>query len=461
MYGLPEGQIGNSETGNINIGAGRIVCQEITKINKSIEDGDFFSISEFNTAIENCKKNKSKLHIIGLVSDGGVHSHTRHLYALLELAKRKGFEDVYIHCILDGIDSSPASGETYILELQKKIEEKGVGKIASIMGRYYAMDREKNWDRIQKSYDALINGEGEKSISPISAIEKFYQQEIFDEFVKPTVITDSEGKPTGVIGQNDSVIFFNFRSDRAKELTRAIVDNEFKEFEKKLINLYFVSFTDFDEEIPNINVAFKKEILNKTLGEYISKKGLNQLRIAEEEKYSNVTYLFNCYNKKSYNNQDNIIIPSKKVETYDLKPEMSSIEITDAVIEAINEKKYDCIIVNYANVDIVGHTGNFEATIKAIEVVDSCIERIVKAINSVNGVLLFTSDHGNVEQMIDYKTGDPYTAHTTNQVPFIIVGLDNIELKNGNLADVAPTILSIMGIEKPKEMTGESLIINK
>ena len=456
--GLPEGQMGNSEVGHTNIGAGRIVYQELTRITKSIEDGDFFSIPEFNQAIENCKKNNSKLHIMGLLSDGGVHSHNRHLYGLLEMAKRKGFEDVYVHCFLDGRDTPPASAEGYITELEKKMEEKGVGKIASIMGRFYAMDRDKRWERVQKAYDALVNGEGEKATTAVSAIEGSYQKEVFDEFVVPTIITNADGMPTATIAQNDSVIFFNFRPDRAREITRAIVDSDFHEFEKKLLNVYYVCFTSYDETMPNVNIAFKKDEIKNTYGEIISNNGLTQLRIAETEKYAHVTFFFNGGEEKQYKNEDRILIPSPKVETYDLKPEMSAIEVTDKVVEAILAKKYDTIILNYANCDMVGHTGSLEAAIKAVETVDSCLARVLDAMKENGGTLLITADHGNAEQMIDYKTGEPHTAHTTNVVPLIIVGMDNITLQEGRLADLAPTMLDIMGIEKPAEMTGNSLI---
>ena len=457
--GLPEGQMGNSEVGHTNIGAGRIVYQELTRITKSIEDGDFFNIPEFVQAIENCKKNNSKLHIMGLLSDGGVHSHNRHLYGLLEFAKRKGFESVFVHCFLDGRDTPPASGEGYITELEKKMEEKGVGKIATIMGRFYAMDRDKRWERVQKAYDALVNGEGEKANSAVRAIEDSYQKEIFDEFVVPTVITNADGTPTATIGQNDSVIFFNFRPDRAREITRAIVDSSFNEFEKKLLNVYYVCFTSYDETMPNVNIAFKKDEIKNTYGEIISNNGLTQLRIAETEKYAHVTFFFNGGEEKQYKNEDRILIPSPKVETYDLKPEMSAIEVTDNVVEAILSKKYDTIILNYANCDMVGHTGSLEAAIKAVETVDSCLARVLEAMKENGGTLLITADHGNAEQMIDYKTGEPHTAHTTNVVPLILVGMDNVGLKEGRLADIAPTMLDIMGIEKPAEMTGNSLII--
>ena len=455
--GLPEGQMGNSEVGHTNIGAGRIVYQELTRITKSIEDGDFFGIPELVKAIENCKKNKSKLHIMGLLSDGGVHSHIRHLYALLELAKRKDFEDVYVHCFLDGRDTSPASGENYISELEKKMAEKGIGKIASICGRYYAMDRDKRYERIKKAYDALVNGIGNKENTAIQAIEKSYQEEKFDEFVEPTVIC-TNNEPVAKIEENDSIIFYNFRPDRAREITRAIVDEKFDGFERKYFKTYFVCFTQYDETMPNVEIAFKPEKIENTFGEYISKKGLTQLRIAETEKYAHVTFFFNGGEEKQYKGEDRILVPSPKVPTYDLKPEMSANEVTEKVIEAINSKKYNCIILNYANPDMVGHTGNLEATIKAIETIDNAVGKVVKEIQKQNGVLIITADHGNAEQMIDNKTGEPHTAHTTNPVPLILIGMENIELKQGKLADIAPTMLDIMGLEKPKEMTGNSII---
>ena len=455
--GLPEGQMGNSEVGHTNIGAGRIVYQELTRITKSIEDGDFFGIPELVKAIENCKKNKSKLHIMGLLSDGGVHSHIRHLYALLELAKRKDFEDVYVHCFLDGRDTPPASGENYISELEKKMAEKGIGKIASICGRYYAMDRDKRYERIKKAYDALVNGIGNKENTAIQAIEKSYQEEKFDEFVEPTVIC-TNNEPVAKIEENDSIIFYNFRPDRAREITRAIVDEKFDGFERKYFKTYFVCFTQYDETMPNVEIAFKPEKIENTFGEYISKKGLTQLRIAETEKYAHVTFFFNGGEEKQYRGEDRILVPSPKVPTYDLKPEMSANEVTEKVIEAINSKKYNCIILNYANPDMVGHTGNLEATIKAIETIDNAVGKVVKEIQKQNGVLIITADHGNAEQMIDNKTGEPHTAHTTNPVPLILIGMGNIELKQGKLADIAPTMLDIMGLEKPKEMTGNSII---
>lgn len=458
--GLPEGQMGNSEVGHTNIGAGRIVYQDLTRITKSIEDGDFFSIKEFVQAIENCKKYHSKLHIMGLLSNGGVHSHIRHLYALLELAKRKDFEDVYVHCFLDGRDTPPASGEGYLLKLEEKMKEKGVGKIASISGRFYSMDRDKRWERVQKSYEALVYGEGEKATSAISAIESSYQKEVFDEFVEPTVICNNE-EPIATIENHDSVIFFNFRPDRARELTRSLVDPEFDGFETKPLDLDYVCFTQYDETIPNVEIAFKPESLKNTFGEYVSKQGLTQLRIAETEKYAHVTFFFNGGEEKQYKGEDRILIPSPKVQTYDLKPEMSAYEVTKKVVEAVQSDKYDTIILNYANPDMVGHTGNLEATIKAIEAIDECVQKVVDAVEEKNGMIIMTADHGNAEQMIDYKTGEPHTAHTTNPVPLVLIGAEGIKLKEGKLADLAPTMLELMELPKPEEMTGESLIDSK
>ena len=422
QVGLPEGQMGNSEVGHTNIGAGRIVYQELTRITKSIEDGDFFQNREFMAAIENCKKNNSKLHILGLVSDGGVHSHIRHLYGLLEMAKRRDFEDVYVHCFLDGRDTPPASAENYIIKLEEKMKEKNIGKIASISGRFYAMDRDKRWERVQKCYNALVNGEGNKSGSVVKAIEDSYQKEVFDEFVEPTVICNGS-EPIAKIEENDSVIFFNFRPDRAREITRALVDPEFDGFEtKKNMNLYYVCFTNYDETMPNVHIAFEKEPLHNTFGEYISKLGYTQLRIAETEKYAHVTFFFNGGEEKQYEGEDRIL--------------------------------------NYANTDMVGHTGSLEAAIKAVEAVDECVGKVVKLVEEKKGNLLITADHGNAEQMIDYSTGEPHTAHTTNPVPLVLVTQDkNLKLKeNGKLADLAPTMLDLMKLEKPEEMTGESLL---
>ena len=461
--GLPEGQMGNSEVGHTNIGAGRIVYQELTKITKSIEDGDFFTNPEFIAAIENCKKHNSKLHILGLLSDGGVHSHNRHLYGLLEMAKRRDFENVYIHAFLDGRDTPPASAESYIIKLQDKINEKGIGKIASLSGRFYAMDRDKRWERVKKCYDALVNGEGNKAGSAIKAIEDSYQKEVFDEFVEPTVICNGE-EPIATIEKNDSVIFFNFRPDRARQITRAIVDPEFNEFEtKKDLDLYFVCFTSYDETMPNVHIAFKKQPLKNTFGEYISNKGYTQLRIAETEKYAHVTFFFNGGEEKQYKGEDRILVPSPKVETYDMKPEMSAYEVTDKVLEAIKSDKYDSIILNFANTDMVGHTGSLEAAMKAVETIDECVGKIVELVESKEGNILITADHGNAEQMIDYKTGEPHTAHTTNPVPLILVTPDQkLKLKKGGkLADLAPTMLDLMNLEKPEEMEGNSLLDRK
>ena len=457
--GLPEGQMGNSEVGHTNIGAGRIVYQELTKITKSIEDGDFFTIPELVEAIENCKKNNSKLHILGLVSDGGVHSHIRHLFAILELAKRKDFENVYVHCFTDGRDTAPTSGESYIAQLEEKMKEKGVGKIATISGRFYAMDRDKRWNRIQKAYDAMVNGNGIKATSAIAAVESSYQKEVFDEFIEPTVICNGD-TPVATIEDNDSVIFFNFRPDRAREITRTLVDPDFNEFEPKKMNLDYVCFTQYDETMPNVKVAFKPQRLVNTFGEYVSKQGLNQLRIAETEKYAHVTFFFNGGEEKQYKGEDRILVPSPKVETYDLKPEMSAYEVTDKVLEAIKSDKYDAIILNYANTDMVGHTGSLVAAIKAVEAVDECVGKVVKLVEEKDGNMLITADHGNAEQMVDYKTGEPHTAHTTNPVPLILVTSNkNLKLKSGGkLADLAPTMLDLMNLEKPEEMTGISLL---
>jgi len=456
--GLPEGQMGNSEVGHTNIGAGRIIYQDLAKITKSIEDGDFFSNEVLVNAVENCKKNNSKLHILGLVSDGGVHSHNRHLYGLLELAKRRDFEDVYIHCILDGRDTPPASAETYIQELQEKIKEKGVGKIATLSGRFYTMDRDKRWNRVEKAYNAIVNGEGIKAIDPINAIESSYQKEVFDEFVEPIVLTNGD-KPITTIENGDSVIFFNFRKDRARQITRAIVDKDFNEFETKKLSINFVCFTNYDATMPNVQIAFKEEPVVNGLGEIISKNGKTQLRIAETEKYAHVTFYFNGGEEKTYPGEDRILVPSPKVETYDLKPEMSAYEVCDKAVEAINSKKYDCIILNFANPDMVGHTGSLQAAIKAIEAIDVCVGKIYDAIDMQKANLIITADHGNAEQMIDYKTGEPHTAHTTNLVPLVLISeKENLKLKEGRLCDIAPTMLELMGIDKPKEMTGESII---
>ena len=455
--GLPEGQMGNSEVGHTNIGAGRIVYQDLTRITKSIADGDFFSIKEFSEAIENCKKNNSKLHIMGLLSDGGVHSHMRHLFAILELAKRKDFEDVYVHCFMDGRDTPPTSGESYIAKLEEKMKEKGVGKIATIEGRFYAMDRDKRWNRIQEAYDAMVNGIGEEASSALGAIEASYQKEVFDEFVKPTVICNGD-TPVAKIEDNDSVIFFNFRPDRAREITRTLVDKDFNEFETKKMNLFFVCFTQYDETMPNVKIAFKPESLVNTFGEYISKNGLRQLRIAETEKYAHVTFFFNGGREAPYEGEDRILVPSPKVATYDLKPEMSVYEVKEKLVAAINENKYDFIVVNYANGDMVGHTGVYEAIEKAVVAVDACVKDAIEAAKANGYEAIIIADHGNADHALN-EDGTPNTAHSLNPVPFVYV-TDNKDAKveNGILADVAPSICHILGITPPKEMTGRCLI---
>lgn len=458
QVGLPEGQMGNSEVGHTNIGAGRVVYQDLLRINKDIESGNVFINTALVEAIENVQEKGTNLHIMGLVSDGGVHSHIRHLKAILELAKRKGLEEdrVFVHAFLDGRDTSPTSGLKFIQELEETIEEKQIGSIATISGRYYAMDRDNRWDRVEKAYRTIFYGEGIKNSNPMAAVEESYRQEVYDEFIIPTVITDNDN-PKGMIEEDDSVIFFNFRPDRARELTRAIVDPFFNEFETKNIKTHFVTMTEYDKNIENVEIAYKTENINNGFGEYISSKGMKQLRIAETEKYAHVTFFFNGGREEEYEGEDRILIQSPQVPTYDLKPEMSAIEVTDRVVEAIKSNKYDSIILNFANPDMVGHTGNLNATISALETIDDCIERITNAIKEVEGVLLITSDHGNAEQMINYETGEPFTAHTTNPVPIILVNYDS-QIDSGTLADLAPTMLEIMGLEKPVEMTGKSLI---
>lgn len=459
--GLPEGQMGNSEVGHLNIGSGRIVYQELTKITKSIENEEFFNKKEFLQAIDNVKKNKSKLHIMGLLSDGGVHSHNTHLYALLELCRRQSLEDVYIHVFLDGRDVPPTIGKKHLQELEEKITEIGVGHIATVSGRYYAMDRDNRWERTKLAYEAMVLGKGKKDTSPIEAVQKSYDEGINDEFVIPTVITQNN-KPVATIDSGDSVIFFNFRPDRARQITRAIVDDEFEGFQRgKIVDTFFVSMTEYDKTIKNVHVAFKPEKPENTLGEYISNLGFNQLRIAETEKYAHVTFFFNGGREEPYENEDRVLIPSPKVATYDLKPEMSAIEVKDEVLNRLNMNKYHLIILNFANPDMVGHTGVVEAAIKAVETVDFCLGEIVDLLLKKGGKALITADHGNVEMMIDERDGSPITSHTTNKVPLIMVGeRENIELREGILADISPTLLDMMGLKKPKEMTGNSLIIN-
>lgn len=455
--GLPDGQMGNSEVGHTNIGAGRIVYQELTRITKSIEDGDFFENPALCAAMENCKVNGKALHLMGLLSDGGVHSHNKHLYGLLKMAKENGLEKVYVHCFLDGRDVPPSSGAGYVEQLIEKIRSVGVGEIASVMGRYYAMDRDNRWERVEKAYNAMVLGTGEIAESAVTAVKESYNQEITDEFVVPTVIT-KDGTPVATISEGDSVIFFNFRPDRAREITRTIVDPAFEGFQRTYFPTRFVCMTQYDVSMPNVDVAFKPERLTNTFGEYISKKGLRQLRIAETEKYAHVTFFFNGGVEAVYDGEDRALINSPKVATYDLQPEMSAYLVTDEVVKRIESGDYDVIILNFANCDMVGHTGVFEAAVKAVETVDECVGRVVDAIEKLGGVALITADHGNADQMIDYETQGAFTAHTTNVVPLVLIGRDDLKLKKGRLADLTPTLLDLMGLEKPEEMTGESLI---
>ena len=459
--GLPDGQMGNSEVGHLNMGAGRIVYQELTRITKSISDGDFFTVPEFLQAVENCKKNNSALHMWGLVSDGGVHSHIGHIYGLLELAKKNGLEKVYVHCFLDGRDTPPASGKSFVEALEAKMKELGVGKVASVSGRYYAMDRDNRWDRVNRAYDALTKGEGNQAQSATAGIQASYDAGKNDEFVEPFVVTEN-GAPVAVVEDGDSVIFFNFRPDRARELTRAFCDDEFKGFEReKRLKLTYVCFTDYDETIKNKLVAFKKEAIVNTFGQFLADHNMTQARIAETEKYAHVTFFFNGGVEEPNKGEDRILVPSPKVATYDLQPEMSAPVVCDKLVEAVTSGKYDVIIVNFANPDMVGHTGIEDAAIKAIETVDACVGRTVDAVKEMNGVMFICADHGNAEQLLDYETGEPFTAHTTNPVPFILVNADpTCKLREGGcLADIAPTLIELMGMEQPKEMTGKSLIV--
>ena len=455
--GLPEGQMGNSEVGHTNIGAGRIVYQELTRITKSINDGDFFENEALNAACDNCVKNGSDLHVMGLLSDGGVHSHIEHLYAIIELAKRKNVNNVYLHCFLDGRDVSPTSGVDFAKALVEKIRDIGKGQIATVIGRYYAMDRDNRWERVSKAYDAIVKGIGEYSESAVTAIENSYNADVTDEFVVPTVIT-TDGKPNGTLKENDSVVFFNFRPDRAREITRTIVDEEFTGFEREYFKTYYVCMTQYDASMPNVDVAFKPQTLVNTFGETLSKLGLKQLRIAETEKYAHVTFFFNGGVEKVYDGEDRILVPSPKVATYDMQPEMSAYEVTDKLLEAIDTDKYDVIILNFANCDMVGHTGVMEAAVKAVEAVDECIGRVYDKVMEKDGVILITADHGNAEQMIDPGDKSVFTAHTTNVVPLVVAGLGDIKLVPGRLADLAPTMLDIMNVDTPSEMTGKSLI---
>lgn len=460
--GLPDGQMGNSEVGHMNIGAGRVIYQELTRITKAIKDGDFFKNEEMLAAIENCKKNNSDLHLWGLLSDGGVHSHNTHLYAILELCKREGLSNVYVHPFFDGRDTPPASGKGYLEELIAKMKEIGVGKVASMSGRYYAMDRDNRWDRVELAYKSLVTGEGVQAEDAVAAMQESYDKEVYDEFVLPTVITEN-GKPVSLVKPNDSVIFFNFRPDRAREITRAFCSDDFDGFTRPYgrMPLVYVCFTDYDETIPNKLIAFKKEEIENTFGEYIAACGKTQLRLAETEKYAHVTFFFNGGVEEPNKEEYRTLVKSPSVATYDLQPEMSAPEVGVNLVEAITSGKYDVIIINFANPDMVGHTGVIPAAIQAVERVDQCVGAAVEAVKKADGVLFICADHGNAEQMINYETGEPHTAHTTNPVPFILFNYDDgIKLREGGcLADIAPTLLEILELPQPKEMTGKSLIV--
>ncbi len=459
--GLPDGQMGNSEVGHLNIGAGRIVYQELTRITKSISDGDFFENEDLNYAVESAKNNGKNLHVYGLLSDGGVHSHITHLYAILELAKKKGLPQVYVHCFLDGRDVSPTSGAGFIADLQAKMDELSYGKIASVGGRYYVMDRDNRWERVEKAYDMMTIGNGEQATNAVEYVKKAYENGVTDEFMLPANIVEN-GKPVALIEKGDSIIFFNFRPDRARQITRAMSEPTFDGFERKtgFIDPVYVCFTKYDASFTNVRIAFKPQSLVNTLGEYLSKKGLTQLRIAETEKYAHVTFFFNGGVEAPNDKEFRDLIPSPKVATYDLKPEMSAIEVTEKVIEEIDTGKFDVIILNFANCDMVGHTGVVDAAVKAVETVDTCLGKVIDKILSVGGVALVTADHGNADKMFD-EDGSPFTAHTTNKVPLILVGEEykGKKLNDGILADIAPTLLDVMDVEIPAEMTGKTLLV--
>ena len=450
--GLPDGQMGNSEVGHTNIGGGRVVFQDLPRISRAIDDGSFFKNEAYNKAMDNCLKNGSSLHLYGLLSDGGVHSHIQHLFALLQMAKDKGLEKVYVHCFLDGRDVSPTSGKGFVQEMCDKCAEIGVGKIATVMGRYYAMDRDKRWERVQMAYDAMVYGEGVHNADPVDAVAKSYANGVTDEFVEP-VVCDSEG----TIGDNDSVIFFNFRPDRAREITRAIVDPEFDGFQREFFPTTSVCNTEYDASLPNVLVAWPRVAVKNGLGEYLSSMGMTQLRIAETEKYAHVTFFFNGGVEKQYPGEDRVLVPSPKVATYDLQPEMSAFEVCDKCVERIESGAYDVIILNFANCDMVGHTGVLEAAVKAVETVDTCVGKVVEATLKMGGIAMITADHGNAEDM-KQEDGSPMTAHTTNPVPFILCGAGS-ELRTGRLADIAPTILDVLGLACPPEMDGRTLIV--
>ena len=454
--GLPAGQMGNSEVGHTNIGAGRVVFQDLPRITKAIADGDFFTNEAYVAAMDDCKAKGTALHIMGLMSDGGVHSHIDHIFAALDMAKQRGLTKVYVHAFLDGRDVPPSSGKDFVARLQEKCQALGNAHIGVISGRYYAMDRDKRWERLQKAYDALVMGEAPFEPDPVAAVQKSYDAEVTDEFVVPVLCCKE-----AVISENDSVIFMNFRPDRAREITRALVDPDFTDLERKkgYFPLHFVCTTEYDATMPNVTVAFPKQKLSNIFGEYISNLGLTQLRIAETEKYAHVTFFFNGGVEQTFPGEDRVLIPSPSVPTYDLKPDMSAKEVTDACVERIESGNYDVIILNFANCDMVGHTGVYEAARLAVETVDECVNRVVEATSKMGGISLITADHGNADRMLEDDGVTPYTAHTTNPVPFYIVGAD-VKLRDGKLADIAPTMLDLMGLEKPAEMDGETLILN-
>ena len=453
--GLPDGQMGNSEVGHTNIGAGRVVFQDLPRITKAIADGDFFTNEAYVAAMDDCKAKGTALHIMGLMSDGGVHSHIDHIFAALDMAKQRGLTKVYVHAFLDGRDVPPSSGKDFVARLHEKCEALGNAHIGVISGRYYAMDRDKRWERLQKAYDALVMGEAPFEADPVAAVQKSYDAEVTDEFVVPVLCCKE-----AVISENDSVIFMNFRPDRAREITRALVDPDFTDLERKkgYFPLHFVCTTEYDATMPNVTVAFPKQKLTNIFGEYISNLGLTQLRIAETEKYAHVTFFFNGGVEQTFPGEDRVLIPSPSVPTYDLKPDMSAREVTDACVERIESGSYDVIILNFANCDMVGHTGVYEAARLAVETVDECVNRVVEATSKMGGISLITADHGNADRMLEDDGVTPYTAHTTNPVPFYIVGAD-VKLRDGKLADIAPTMLDLMGLEKPEEMDGETLIL--
>ena len=453
--GLPDGQMGNSEVGHTNIGAGRIVYQELTRITKSFDEGEALGNPALTAAMENARRPGQALHLMGLLSDGGVHSHIRHLYGLMEMARRFAVERVYLHCFMDGRDVPPTSGIEFIAALQQKIKELGLGQIATVSGRYYAMDRDNRWERVKLAYDAIVNGEGNKDPDPVAVMQKSYDAGVTDEFIVPTVVTEGAGIKAG-----DSVIFFNFRPDRARELTRALVDPDFAGFEREkgFFPLTYICMTQYDATMPNVEVAYRPESLANTLGEYLSRLGKTQLRIAETEKYAHVTFFFNGGVEAPYEGEDRVLIPSPKVATYDLQPEMSAYAVTDEAVRRIESGRYDVIILNYANCDMVGHTGVFEAAVKAVEAVDTCLGRLLAALEKAGGRAFLTADHGNADQMAD-ENGAPFTAHTTNPVPFVAIGFGDVTLRSGGrLADIAPTMLQAMGLPQPEEMTGRSLL---